>query len=285
MLAAPCDDIDKLQYPLIASPKIDGIRCLIVDGVATSRSLKPIPNRYIQSVIGRHDLDGCDGELTSGTNFNDSSSGIMSEDGEPDFMFRVFDLWNLDLPYSSRLVILDLKDKKARVPSVCVLPSEYAVDRAQLDLIVARHLNEGYEGTMVRSVNGPYKWNRATFKEGYLTKIKPFEDDEAIIVGFAEQMANNNVATTNALGRTERSSHKENLVGKGTLGALVVSHKKYGEFNLGTGFDDFTRQRIWSNKAAFMHKTVKFRYQKFGTKDKPRIPVFLGFRDERDMSN
>jgi len=284
MLAAPCDDIAQLQYPLIASPKIDGIRCLIVDGVAMSRSLKPIPNRFIQEQLGAiRSLQGCDGELTVGANFNDSTSGIMSGDGRPDFMFHVFDVWDTDTPYTNRLSYLQghvFNDDHVRV-----LPYDYVTFPDQLAAISEKHLKAGFEGTMVRTPDGPYKRGRATFREGYLTKIKPFEDDEATIVGFEEQMANNNVATTNALGRTERSSHKANLTGKGTLGALIVHHETYGEFNLGTGFDDFTRQRIWTNQRGFLHKTVKFRYQKFGTKDKPRIPVFLGFRDARDMSN
>ena len=63
MLAASCDDIDQLRYPLLATQKIDGIRCLIIDGVAMSRSLKPIPNRYIQSIIGKREYNGLDGEL------------------------------------------------------------------------------------------------------------------------------------------------------------------------------------------------------------------------------
>ena len=94
MLAASCDDIDQLRYPLLATQKIDGIRCLIIDGVAMSRSLKPIPNRYIQSIIGKREYNGLDGELVVGSSFQQATSGIMSSDGEPDFTYHVFDLWD-----------------------------------------------------------------------------------------------------------------------------------------------------------------------------------------------
>jgi DNA ligase-1 len=97
-------------------------------------------------------------------------------------------------------------------------------------------------------------------------------------------MHNGNEATTNALGRTERSSHKANLVPVGTLGALVCSSPKWaGTFNLGTGFTDALRAEIWANRDSWRGATVRFKYQSIGTKDLPRIPVFQGRRDTRDL--
>jgi DNA ligase-1 len=327
MLAAPCDDLGALRYPLLATPKIDGIRCLIIDGVAMSRSLKPIPNRFIQSVIGKPEFNGLDGELLVGTTFQDATSGIMSEDGQPDFRYYVFDMWrNADRPgeYKHRVASFmtqlgNLGDTPATRRIVPLLP-KHLNTRAELDTYCAEMLAEGHEGIMVRSPDGPYKHGRATFKEGYLTKIKPFEDAEATVVGFEERMHNANEAKTNALGRTERSSHKENLVPMGTLGALVVKNEKLWPgktFNIGTGFTDAQRAELWAQAGhpqprasgrppmatlddgsrirpghppapppgpPLIGRTVKFKYQAIGTKDVPRIPVFLGFRDARDMS-
>src|SRR5690554_4631311 len=103
MLAASCDNLDALKYPLLATPKIDGIRCLIIDGVAMSRSLKPIPNRFIQSVIGKPEFNGLDGELLVGDSFQAATSGIMSGDGEPDFRYYVFDQWDAGTGYTDRV--------------------------------------------------------------------------------------------------------------------------------------------------------------------------------------
>lgn len=280
MLAASCDNIDALKYPLLATPKIDGIRCLIIDGVAMSRSLKPIPNRFIQSQIGLHRFNGMDGELIVPGSFQAVTSAIMSEDGEPEFAYMVFDRWDLSGGYADRISEVEDFD----CPFITILRPIVIRDRERLDQYCDTCLKQGYEGAMVRHPDGPYKHGRATFREGYLTKIKPFEDDEAIIIGFEEQMHNANEATTNALGRTERSSHKANLVPKGTLGALIVDHKTFGPFNLGTGFDDAMRREIWSKAASYLGRVVKFRYQPHGTKDKPRIPTFLGFRSQLDMS-
>ena len=288
MLAASCDDIDQLKYPLLATPKIDGIRCIIIDGVAMSRSLKPIPNRYIQSIIGRADFNGLDGELLVGDTFQQATSGIMSSDGEPDFTYHVFDLWDrAGATYYDRDEDLRLHVAVLASPRVVALQTVAITSREELDTYSAEQLALGHEGIMVRSPSSPYKQGRATFKEGFLTKIKPFEDSEATVVGFEERMHNANTATTNALGRTERSSHKENLVPMGTLGALICSNQAKWPgvtFNIGTGFDDATRAYIWANRDRAIGTTAKFKYQAIGTVDKPRIPVFEGFRSAEDMS-
>ena len=36
MLAVSCEDIEKIQYPVLGTPKIDGIRCLKINGKAVT---------------------------------------------------------------------------------------------------------------------------------------------------------------------------------------------------------------------------------------------------------
>jgi DNA ligase-1 len=99
------------------------------------------------------------------------------------------------------------------------------------------------------------------------------------VLGFEEQMRNDNEAKKDALGRTERSSHKENRHGKGTLGALKVRDLATGvRFDIGTGFTDAERQAIWDNQDEWFGAEVKYKSQPVGVKDKPRFPVFLGRR-------
>ena len=287
MLAASCDDIDQLVYPGYVTDKEDGIRNCQIGCVSTSRSLKPIPNRFIQHELGRPVFEGLDGELTIGTTFNASTSGIMSVDGEPDFTFSVFDKFDAPGGYRDRIGHLEMLAPRLTRSRVKVLLPVRVNNRAELDAYTAGAIARGKEGAMFRSAHGPYKQGRATFKEGFLTKIKPFEDSEATVVGFEERMHNANTATTNALGRTERSSHKENLVPMGTLGALICSNQAKWPgvtFNIGTGFDDATRAYIWANRDRAIGTTAKFKYQAIGTVDKPRIPVFEGFRSAEDMS-
>lgn len=286
LLAASCDDLAALRYPLLATPKIDGIRCLMIKGVATARSLKPIPNRFIQSTLRGLDiaytLEGCDGELISGDTFQQCTGDIMRTDGEPPFRYMIFDHFgNPSASYNSRLREIE-KLRGISLRLKILLPVEIR-NREQLDAYLEDQLAAGHEGVMVRHPHGPYKFGRSTFKEGTLIKIKPFEDAEATVIGFEERMHNANPATTNELGRTARSSAQAGLVPTGTLGALIVRSDEWGTFNLGTGFDDATRAHIWANRPAHLGKIAKFRYQRIGSADKPRIPVFHGFRDPRDL--
>jgi DNA ligase-1 len=145
-------------------------------------------------------------------------------------------------------------------------------------------LLKGYEGVILRSPAAGYKFGRSTANEQGMLKLKRFEDAEATIIGFVERMHNGNVATTNELGRTARSSHQENKHGLGDLGALHLLTPDGIEFFCGTGFDDNLRKEIWDNRPKYLGRLTKYKHFPVGAKDLPRHPVFLGFRDKRDMS-
>jgi len=51
MLAGKCTNKNNIKYPVLATPKLDGIGCLVIDGNAVSRTFKPIPNKYIRQEI------------------------------------------------------------------------------------------------------------------------------------------------------------------------------------------------------------------------------------------
>jgi DNA ligase-1 len=119
-------------------------------------------------------------------------------------------------------------------------------------------------------------------KEGTLLKLKRFVDSEYEIVGFEERMHNGNEATKDELGNTKRSSHQENKVGRGDLGALVLRCDA-GTFNCGTGFTDAMRAEIWANRDGYLGKLAKVKSFLIGVKTLPRFPTFLGFRAPEDM--
>jgi DNA ligase-1 len=55
------------------------------------------------------------------------------------------------------------------------------------------------------------------------------------------------------------------------------------EFDIGTGFTADQRQLLWSVGDNLIGRVVKYKSQPTGVKEKPRFPVFLGFRDAVDM--
>lgn len=280
-----------LTFPLYASPKIDGVRVLIKDGVALSRKLLPIPNRYVQSVLSHPLMEGMDGEIVSGDPtakncFQATLSAVMSEDGEPNFKFLVFDLWNSARGFKWRCMELHDRCKDPVVKKLPVLRLSQLEMRSQkeLDDYEASMVGRGYEGLIVRSPLSRYKFGRSTENEQALMKIKRFDDSEARVIDVQELKQNNNVATRDELGNTKRSSHAANKQNMGTLGALVVRDVGTGiQFNVGTGFSAEQRSLFWRNRADLIGKLVKYKFFAVGVKIAPRHPVFLGFRHEIDI--
>jgi DNA ligase-1 len=291
MLAATHTKPELLGFPIIASPKIDGVRCVIFDGVAYSRTLKPIPNRAVQKWAKANAflLDGLDGELVVGPAtapnvMQATTSGVMRKDGEPDFAFHAFDFVPLDSEcFSSRAKVLERHLYDETLPSMFYVPHRLIQTHDELNRYERECLALGYEGVMLRDPEGGYKFGRSTERERGLVKLKRFSDAEAIVIGFEEEMHNGNEATRDALGRTGRSSTRAGLVGKGTLGALQVRGNDGQVFNIGTGFTAEQRVEIWRDHPAYFGSTVKYKYFAHGVKDAPRHPVFIGFRHKEDM--
>jgi DNA ligase-1 len=281
-------NIEMIGYPVLATPKLDGIRCLVIDGKAVSRKFKPIPNDFIRNWIEKNCPTGFDGEImVKGRNFNDLSGDVRRKDGEPNFRYHVFDYVKdaLSTPYQVRIGALQhAVDKDACKPRVIGVIPIRLQNHFELAKFEKKCLEAGYEGAMTRSPNSPYKCGRATLNEEYLLKIKRFEDDEATIVGYEEMMHNDNTATLDAFGRTERSSHQENLRPAGVLGKLVCRSPKWTkDFEIGTGYDAALRKKLWDERNTLKGKLVKFKHQPSGAGERPRFPVFLGFRDDWDV--
>lgn len=278
--------LEDIQYPVIASGKYDGIRSVNPNGIPKSRTLKPIPNRYVTKCLTHPGLIGLDGELMTGGEGEPFNTGpIMREDGKPDFTYYVFDDFTEPLaPYVERIESYEARVKRLRkeIPQLVAVETKIIRCYEELSDFTAHCLSIGLEGSMVRTPSGPYKFGRSTFKEGWLIKVKPMEDGEGKVIGFEEEMENTNEKTTNELGRSKRSSHKAGKVPKGTLGKLILMTKEFGEVRV-AGFTDALAKHIWQNRPKYLGAIVTYRFQRVGMKDKPRIPVFKGFRHIHDL--
>lgn len=287
-----CDyEPEKLIYPCIASPKLDGVRGLSDSGILLSRSLKRIPNLYVQSCLGLPEMSGFDGELIVGRPtdklcYTNTVSHVMAiEKTGFEFFYYVFDLHDSHEGYTMRSTELLRRVQDIASPHVVLLGRRLINNEEELLAYEQEKLAEGYEGLILRSMDGRYKFGRSTVREGLLLKVKRFADGEAHVIGFEEQQKNNNPKLTNELGRGKRSSHQENKTGKDTLGALHVRDINTGvEFHIGTGMSDELRAEIWAKTSSWTGKIVKYKHFTVGSVDKPRHPVYLGVRDPTDIS-
>lgn len=287
LLAYTVESIETVAFPVLASPKLDGIRCLLINGVPVSRTLKPIPNAHVRLQLSG--LSFLDGELICGPAtdpecFNRTTSAIMSRDGTPDFTFRAFDAFGGELdsaPFSERLEWAHVEARQAALDFRPVVPVHHVLIECaeQLAAYEAEQVALGYEGVMIRDPNGLYKQGRSTAREGILGKVKRFADAEAEIIGVEELFRNGNAAEINALGYTERSTAAAGMVPADTLGALIVRAEGFTDpFKLGTGYTAAQRAELWGKRDSIIGATVKFKHQPAGAKDAPRFPVWLGFR-------
>jgi DNA ligase-1 len=280
-------DLDAVKYDCLGQIKYDGIRCVIKDGRTYTNSLKEIPNRYVREQVRQYAplIDKFDGEFIIGPPnandcFNVTTSGIMSQDGEPNFTFVVFDRVD-DGDYYERFVSFSFYEELP--PWVKFTKSIKIQNREKLDQIVNSTVDAGYEGLILRNPNLPYKFGRATFKSQEVLRIKPFEDDEAVITGFECEYANTNEAELDNHGHTKRSSSKEGKVAKETMGKLICEHPVWGELKVSGGDRKF-KDDVFNNFEMYRGQLVVFKYQKHGTLDKPRLLKLKGIRDPRDMS-
>jgi DNA ligase-1 len=285
---------DPIQLPMFATPKIDGIRALKINGKLVSRSLKPIKNKKLAKELERLLPDGSDGEvfIKNGT-FQDVTSFVMSADKNwiPKVQYFWFDYVKSDSQKGYMDRIKDMKNhiQKNNMQSkyITIIPLYPKEIKSEKDIGIyeTKTLKEGFEGIMLRKKDGPYKMGRSTLKEQILLKVKRFSDDEATVIGFEELMKNNNGETVNELNVKVRNNRKEGMEPQNSLGAFIVKSKKFPgkTFKIGTGLDEIARRKIWKNKKNILGKLVKYKYFQHGSKDRPRHPVFLGFRDKDDM--
>lgn len=261
--------LNTLRYPVIAMPKLDGIRCAIENQQPRTFNKKPIPNKWVNEILSltANLTEGFDGELIVVNNdFNGVQSGIMSAEGQPNFRFVVFDIHNLNLPFKQRIEtvhkrVADLH-RAGDLESLVFEAVEAKLCRNEMELQL--YWNEcialGYEGVIVNSPEGRYKNGRSGLREQISIKLKLWHDDEATIVGFEEEV-------------------DANGVGKGRVGRVTMVHSNGVEFGA-AGLTDELKADMWNSWHKYGGKRATFKYQDWPAGGKPRFPSFKGVRHD-----
>lgn len=301
----------KLVFPLIGQPKVDGCRALNMTGKLTGRSLKPFKNRYLTSQLSHSALIGFDGELAAEREthpdlcrLTTSATGTIL--GEPYVLWWLFDYVTRDMiscnvRYEDRLSclreeVLGLRDAHPLLfPHMRVMPSVTLHNLAELEAFDEANLIAGYEGTILRDPNGMHKEGRSG-KKPILWRIKRFVDFEFKVHTIIEGEENQNEAQTNELGNTFRSSHQENKVANGMVGAMLgtvladvkdgdtILFPKGAEVRVGAGcLTHEQRKHYFIHQDEFKALTHKAKFFPKGIKDKPRFPTWQSFRNAEDM--
>jgi len=270
-------DLPSLRYPLIAQPKIDGIRVFKYNGCALTASMKAVPNLFIRQQIELYCPDGYDGEIWwPGCTFKDVQTAVMTHYGSPRFEWHVFDLAIPGWTAKERNEILSSYHQQPDFIRIITSSTAYTIQSlAALELV---YLANQFEGIILRDPNAQYKFGRSTLDEQCLLRRKPFVDAEAEIIDFKEKMHNYNEAYIDERGRTKRSSAQGGKIPLGVLGAFVLHHPKFGTFDCGSGLDHQQQHDYWLARESLLGHYVTFKYQVNHCAGKPCPAVFKALR-------
>lgn len=295
-----CDvDLSKLTYPVAVMVKIDGVRMVIQQGKATGRSLKSYKNKKLTEHYSKEEFSGLEGELahgdiTSESLCRDTTSVVNTIKSDIVPALWCFDYVtdrtrNMGFELRHQLMLEKIQDGYESGLYGNIEYIEYVTCFNEEEVLQEYNecLERGYEGIIIRSLDGKHKDGRCTANEASFTRMKPSADVEAIVLRLEEAMENLNEAKVNELGRTERSSHQENKVGKGMVGMLVCRDIVSGqEINVGAGkMTHEERTMYWNEPQKIIGELIKYRSMSVGIKTAPRFARFIGFRAAEDMGN
>lgn len=290
---------EKLVFPYFASVKLDGYRAFVEDGVLLTSSGKPVSNEYTQYLFGRPEFNGLDGELIVG-GYNDkrafwnTSGPVRRVNGEPDVRWYIFD----DRTRPSDTFVNRSQDACRRVEQAKghkILPGSNRIESLLQQMVLTIEdllefersaIASGFEGVMLRSPEGPYKFGRSTLAENYLLKVKRFITEEAVITGYVEQMENLNESFIDELGRSKKAQDKDMLRGTEMIAAFIVESSKWPKsFNISaTSLSHEERREAYLNfNSMYSQKMARFKYFPHGVVDVPRHGVFEAIRGEEDL--
>ncbi len=244
------DEYHKIDWnACYIQPKLDGQRCLAKDYLM-SRQGKIIDNvNHILNAIPKTNLV-LDGELyLHGIGFQGNMKLIKKyRKGETEKLkYCVYDLVSNE-PFISRYnTLIDLVEG---IPEIWLVPIHKITSEEQLKKFHKQFIEEGYEGSIIRWGDVPYKVNG---RSSNLLKYKDFQDVALPIVDITP----NEVITTHGTPWFE-------LNNKRFKAGVKASHED--------------REDLLKNKKDYIGKIAELRYFELSEEGTPRFPIYLGLR-------
>jgi DNA ligase-1 len=293
-MLAPNESIDiaTLKYPLLASYKLDGIRCIFKDGQMYSRALKQFPNvqlkkrfEHLSKISKIHNVI-LDGELLAKSlTFNELSGLTRQLDKElpNDLYFYCFDCIkdeNFNSNFKTRIDNIQIYFEEEYVKLV----KQWSIFKSEeIESLYENALAWGCDGLILRDPNGRYKFGRGTIKEGLIYKMKPFQTFDAKIIGIiqATEVREGAEKKINELGRSVTSKKKDDRVLIEKAAAFLVMYGSK-ELKVTIAMTDEEKEEVWKNKKKYLGREIEYKGMLVGSKDLPRHPVFLRFRLDKE---
>lgn len=265
--------ITNIKYPCYIQPKLDGYRCIYKNGAMFSRAGKPFGNdnlpNYFNKLFQVEDYV-LDGELyCDGINFNKLQTILNTYDAPlPNALkFVVYDCipvkdWEAQSckkPYSERIrnvreVVASIADHKKVID---IANDEASSAKEAIDLY-KNYLKKGYEGAMIKAIDGQYRWKRVTLRSGEMLKVKPFTTVDLKVTGIYAGEGNF----------------------QGMAGGVVIDFNGHA-VRCGSGFDIDTRKEMAKSPDSYIGRTIEIKYFEETEDGSLRFPTFVRWRDDK----
>jgi len=267
MLAHKYNDYkDKIQFPVLVSPKIDGARMVATkNGLYTRNGKEYVSCPHIAKLLAPlfevHPNWVIDGEVYSHDNNFEKIMSLVKKskpkeedlkESEEMVKLWVFDgVTDNDTPeFYMRFVLIQNEIKRLITDykkHIIFVENEFVYEHEDVVKAHDKFVELGYEGVMIREPAGSYENKRSK----NLLKLKSFSDDEFEIIEVLE-------------GKGQRS---------GMAGKLKLKDKKGNIFGAGIKGGEEYYKELLKNKDKLVGQMATIRYQNLSEDGIPRFPV------------
>jgi DNA ligase 1 len=257
----------KIKYPALCQPKLDGHRCTSQydNGIVTlwSRTRKPVNSvPHINEVLKKCGIsDRFDGELYNHqyhNRFEELSSFIRQEEPKEGCEIVQYHIYDIALPNETngnRNALLQALKPFFENTVVHIVETIVVNDEDELMDAFEHFLAEGYEGCMVRNMNGLYV-NKRSYD---LQKVKEFQDSEYKVVDV-------------------KVGNKGKMAGKAVFVCETENGTQFAAKMVGN-MDNLIKYA--KNPELIIGKMLTVKYQGLTTKSNvPRFPVAMRIRED-----
>lgn len=195
----------RISYPCFVSEKLDGVRSLTFteesDIHYLSRGGKSYPNHphitaQLELLFNETGFEAFDGELyIHGMLLQHINSLVKKpQQQSADLLYCIFDV-PTDKPFSERLKDLEKVNQAVKhlgLTHIKVVMCREVANEEEARRMMDIFLSRGFEGLMLRNLQGMYEWNN---RSGDLQKWKDFKDLEARVVSVTSDRNGEGVLT------------------------------------------------------------------------------------------
>lgn len=257
----------KIKYPALVQPKLDGHRCTSQigdDALVTlwSRTRKPITSvpHIVDAIARLCNLARLDGELYNHeyhNNFEELSSLIRQEEPSgkyEDVQYHVYDIPFPNMTNKERNELLQSYKEKFEGSPIHIVETIVVNDEDELMDAFDHFIEQGYEGCMVRNMDGKYV-NKRSYD---LQKVKEFDDAEFKIVGI-------------------KVGTKGSMAGKAVFTCQLPNGETF-DCKMKGSMDEL--KKYADDPSLVIDKILTVQYQGYTKYGMPRFPVGLRFRED-----